>query len=170
MKLPSAEQTRSRCASAMLEKWFTPEERGPHGLPTELWERLSLLATLEGGGTQEQRTWKRQGKDRSLKVTFTPLEEEGRPSSWVLLLEELLHGVPMPARWRKVLTPREAEVVELALYYFDNRDIGQQLGCTEATVKKHLQRAFEKLAVENRNMLLYWAVRPDQRGEFQTTE
>ncbi|WP_224368560.1 helix-turn-helix transcriptional regulator [Hyalangium versicolor] len=159
VKLPSGEQTRSERATALLEQWFTPQERGPQGLPPELMERLALLDSMDGGGSHEQRTWKKAGGDTSLKVTFVPLPARDGQTLWVLLLEEVQNGVPMPSAWRKRLTPREAEVVEGALCYLDNQDIGQRLGCSEATVKKHLQRAFEKLAVENRNMLLYWAVR-----------
>jgi DNA-binding CsgD family transcriptional regulator len=159
VKSLSAEPTYSEPTAALLEQWFTPEERGAHGLPTELRERLELLIPHGGEGPPEQRLWKRARGERSLKVHFVPLAGEGHERPWALLLEDVLLGVPMPSVWREQLTPREAEVVERALQYLDNQDIGEQLGCTVATVKKHLQRAFEKLAVENRNMLLYWAVR-----------
>jgi DNA-binding CsgD family transcriptional regulator len=149
--------TCSARATVLLEKWF-PQEQGTQSLPKELHERLELLATLEGG-KQDQHGWSRMEAAESLKVSFVPLSGQGVHRAWVLLLEEVPLGVPLPRVWHAKLTKREAEVVECALQYLDNRDIADQLKCTEATVKKHLQRAFEKLGVENRNMLLYWAVR-----------
>jgi DNA-binding CsgD family transcriptional regulator len=159
VKLPSHELMYSERAITLLNEWFPPQERETNGLPTELQERLKVLAKPAEGDSPGQRSWRRTGPSKCLSVSFAPLPGEELCRPWVLLLEEAPLGVPMPLVWRKKLTPREAEVVERALQYLDNRDIGQQLGCTEATVKKHMQRAFEKLGVENRNMLLYWAVR-----------
>lgn len=159
VKLPSHELMCSERAIGLLNEWFPPQERGANGLPTELQERLTVLAKPEEGDPHGQRSWRRTGSSKCLRVNFAPLPGEELCRPWVLLLEEVPLGVPMPLVWREKLTPREAEVVECALQYLDNQDIGEQLGCTEATVKKHLQRAFEKLGVENRNMLFYWAVR-----------
>jgi DNA-binding NarL/FixJ family response regulator len=158
VKSSSGGLTCSARATALLEKWF-PQEQVSQSLPQALQERLALLATLEEEGTQSQQGWSRTEAAESLKVSFVPLSGQGVHRAWVLLLEEVPLGVPLPRVWHAKLTKREAEVVECALQYLDNRDIADQLKCTEATVKKHLQRAFEKLGVENRNMLLYWAVR-----------
>ena len=43
------------------------------------------------------------------------------------------------------MTKREAEVVRLAVEGLSNREIGQQLGLTEHTVKNYLFRVFDKL-------------------------
>lgn len=48
------------------------------------------------------------------------------------------------------VSPREAEVLFWLLEGKSNGDIGTILGVAEATVKKHLERVFEKLGVENR--------------------
>ena len=49
-----------------------------------------------------------------------------------------------------ILTPREREVVDWLGEGKSNWAIGQILGCSEETVKKHLQRAYRKLGVETR--------------------
>jgi len=49
------------------------------------------------------------------------------------------------------LTPREAEVLYWLAKGKTNRDIGEILGSSAATVKKHLEHVYEKLGVETRN-------------------
>jgi DNA-binding CsgD family transcriptional regulator len=48
------------------------------------------------------------------------------------------------------LTAREAEVLYWVVKGKINRDIGDILGASPATVKKHLERVFAKLGVETR--------------------
>ena len=48
------------------------------------------------------------------------------------------------------LTPREAEVLYWVARGKTNRDIGDILGSSPATVKKHLEHVYEKLGVETR--------------------
>ena len=48
------------------------------------------------------------------------------------------------------LTPREAEVLYWVVKGKINRDIGDILGASPATVKKHLERVYAKLGVETR--------------------
>jgi DNA-binding CsgD family transcriptional regulator len=48
------------------------------------------------------------------------------------------------------LTAREHEVLHWVAEGKSNGDIGRILGCTERTVKKHLQHIFPKLGVETR--------------------
>jgi len=48
------------------------------------------------------------------------------------------------------LTPRQREVFDWMRQGKTNWEIGKILGCTEATVKKHLQRIYYKLGVANR--------------------
>jgi len=49
------------------------------------------------------------------------------------------------------LTMKEAEVLYWVAKGKTNRDIGDILGSSPATVKKHLEHVFEKLGVETRN-------------------
>ena len=48
------------------------------------------------------------------------------------------------------LTAKEAEVLYWVVKGKTNRDIGDILGSSPATVKKHLEHVFEKLGVETR--------------------
>ena len=48
------------------------------------------------------------------------------------------------------LTAREAEVLYWVVKGKTNRDIGDILGASPATVKKHLERVYVKLGVETR--------------------
>jgi DNA-binding CsgD family transcriptional regulator len=48
------------------------------------------------------------------------------------------------------LTAREAEVLYWVVKGKTNRDIGEIVGSSPATVKKHLERVYAKLGVETR--------------------
>jgi DNA-binding NarL/FixJ family response regulator len=60
------------------------------------------------------------------------------------------------------MTKREAEVVRLAVEGLSNREIGQQLGLTEHTVKNYLFRVFDKLGVSNRVELVLSCLRHEE--------
>ena len=60
------------------------------------------------------------------------------------------------------MTKREAEVVRLAVEGLSNREIGQQLGLTEHTVKNYLFRVFDKLGVSNRVELVLSCLRQEE--------
>ncbi len=49
-----------------------------------------------------------------------------------------------------VLTAREHDVLQWTSEGKTNWEVGQILSCSEGTVKKHLQRTYKKLGVENR--------------------
>jgi two-component system nitrate/nitrite response regulator NarP len=51
------------------------------------------------------------------------------------------------------LTPRERELIELVRQGLRNRDIANQLGVTEGTVKVYLHAIFDKVGVDNRTEL-----------------
>ena len=51
---------------------------------------------------------------------------------------------------RSSLTPRELEVLQLVAEGSSNREIGQQLMLSEATVKSHLVHIYDKLGVRSR--------------------
>jgi DNA-binding CsgD family transcriptional regulator len=52
------------------------------------------------------------------------------------------------------LSKREAEVVELVLLGYRNRDIAATLGASSATIKKHLTHIFDKVGVDTRTQLV----------------
>ena len=56
-----------------------------------------------------------------------------------------------------LLTPREAETVDLVAAGCSNRTIARRLSVTESTVKKHVSAALTKLDVDSRTQLaLAW--------------
>jgi DNA-binding CsgD family transcriptional regulator len=64
-------------------------------------------------------------------------------------------GTSMTAfRMRYRLSKREAEVVELVLLGYRNRDIAGTLGTSPTTIKKHLTHIFDKVGVDNRTQLM----------------
>ncbi len=68
---------------------------------------------------------------------------------------------------RKLLTPREEQVVALVADGLSNREISRELGLSENTVKKYLFRIFDKLGVSSRVELVLYAV---NHGEHRDAE
>lgn len=66
------------------------------------------------------------------------------------------------------MTKREAEVVRFAVEGLSNREIGQQLGLTEHTVKNYLFRVFDKLGVSNRVELVLSCLRQEEDAREDT--
>jgi DNA-binding CsgD family transcriptional regulator len=56
-------------------------------------------------------------------------------------------------RRRYRLTAREAEVLQLLLRGYRNKDIAITLGISAATVKRHLMRVFDKTGADSRTQL-----------------
>ena len=75
---------------------------------------------------------------------------------------EALSSGPSPrvvnAKGENLLTAREEAVVNLVAEGIRNREIGQQLGIKESTVKKSLLRIYDKLGVSNRVELVLYAL------------
>jgi DNA-binding NarL/FixJ family response regulator len=59
---------------------------------------------------------------------------------------------------RKLLTPREEQVVALVADGLCNREVADELRLSEHTVKKYLYRIFDKLGVSSRVELVIYAV------------
>ena len=75
----------------------------------------------------------------------TPDEE------WLVVLREVSDAATVEAIVQALgLTLRESEVLYWVVKAKTNRDIGDILGSSPATVKKHLERVYEKLGVETR--------------------
>lgn len=161
LALPVSERLRTPGVTALLEAWFTPEERGPLGeVPAVLLERLELLASgRKHAGVEPSTTWMREGQERSLRVTFAPLPDHSGGRLWALLLQEVSNWATIPPSWRDLLTQREVQVAECVLRGWDNQLIKEHLKCSLGTVKKHLQRVFDKLGVDSRAALIHKATR-----------
>ena len=62
------------------------------------------------------------------------------------------------AKGEGLLTPREDQVVGLVAEGIGNREIAQELGVKENTVKKSLLRIYDKIGVSNRVELVLYAI------------
>ena len=70
---------------------------------------------------------------------------------WLIVLREVCDAATVEATMLAFgLTLRESEVLYWVAKGKTNRDIGDILGSSPATAKKHLERVFEKLGVETR--------------------
>jgi DNA-binding CsgD family transcriptional regulator len=151
-----AELARSSAASALLERWFPPHELRDARLPPAL---VAVLNSASANGGPASFCGQAPGK--RLDVGFFPLRGRFGDRRWLVRLEE--HGTDptLPATWCARLTARQQQVAAAVLRGWDNRLIGAELGCSEATVKKHLQGIFDKLGVDSRTTLVVRASRND---------
>lgn len=80
----------------------------------------------------------------------------------LLYLLDVVTHVPslrvVNASGRKLLTPREEQVVALVADGLSNREIADELNLSEHTVKKYVFRIFDKLGISSRVELVLYAV------------
>ncbi|WP_437735261.1 helix-turn-helix transcriptional regulator [Sorangium sp. So ce1335] len=146
---PASVLARSAGAEALLERWFAPAERSAGALPAPLAGALGAAAGTPGAGAAP---WTRRTRDGHLRVDLVPFAEQGR-TLWAVELREGAVAAA-PATWRGRLTDRQVEVAERVLRGWDNALIADDLGCTPATIKKHLQRVYDALGVPSRAALI----------------
>lgn len=86
-------------------------------------------------------------------------------------LLEALSEVPtlrvVNVKGRMLLTPREEQVVALVADGLSNRQVAEELGLSEHTIKKYLLRIFDKLGISTRVELVLYAV---SHGENRPAE
>ncbi|MDD4943680.1 MAG: response regulator transcription factor [Rhodoferax sp.] len=90
----------------------------------------------------------------STRLTFRLHQQIGDADGggdWLIIMQEVSdQSVIETIALSFKLTPKEAEVLYWVVKGKTNRDIGDILGSSPMTVKKHLERIFAKLGVENR--------------------
>jgi DNA-binding CsgD family transcriptional regulator len=150
--LPATIVEQTERAARLLGTWFHRHEQRNGRLPDALaaFVKRCTKHPFESHGPM---TWPLKG-GAALQVSFALLPDGAGKALGLLILQESSTPNSLPARWQAVLTPREKEVVLAVLRGWDNRLIATELGCREATVKKHLQNVFDKLAVETRTALV----------------
>ena len=88
------------------------------------------------------------------RLTFRLHQQTGDGDSggdWLIVMREISDDAVVEAMSLSFkLTAREAEVLYWVVKGKINRDIGDILGASPATVKKHLERVYAKLGVETR--------------------
>ena len=89
----------------------------------------------------------RNGRRLSIRLH----QQTGASGDWLIVMREVSDAALIEAMGLALrLTQREAEVLYWVIKGKINRDIGDILGASPATVKKHLERVFAKLGVETR--------------------
>jgi DNA-binding CsgD family transcriptional regulator len=73
-----------------------------------------------------------------------------RSDNMLLFFEEETRGVELSELQQLGLTVREAEVLKWVTLGKSNGDIALLLDAREKTIKKHIERIFQKLGVESR--------------------
>lgn len=160
---PASDLARTSGAARLIDKWFAPHEQSSSSVPKPL-EDLVRKATgrpLEHEGTWQ---WTRPGPDATLTVSYVPLPDCVGKATAMLLLREDSHAVGIPPAWRAILTRREQQVSAAVTRGWDNRTVAAELGCAEATVKRHMQNVFDKVGVDSRTALIARAVENTRWG------
>jgi DNA-binding CsgD family transcriptional regulator len=85
--------------------------------------------------------------------------EFGEPGDWLIVMQETSDAAVLESLAQAfALTAREAEVLYWVVKGKINRDIGDILGSSPATVKKHLERIHAKMGVETRTAAAAMAI------------
>jgi DNA-binding response OmpR family regulator len=96
------------------------------------------------------------------RLTFRLHQQIGQDESggeWLIVMREVSDAAVIEAMSLSFkLTAREAEVLYWVVKGKINRDIGDIVGASPATVKKHLERVFAKLGVETRTAAAAMAI------------
>jgi CheY-like chemotaxis protein/DNA-binding CsgD family transcriptional regulator len=140
-------------ARQLMQRYFELE---PGHVPDELlaWLRSQSDAAARGEAPKPL-TVAREAR----QLVFS-LQERTSDDDWLIVMREVSDAAVVDALLQTFkLTMREAEVLYWATKGKTNRDIGDILGSSPATVKKHLEHVFEKLGVETRNAAAALAVK-----------
>lgn len=130
-------------ARKLLQHYFdTPESVAP--LELAAW----LRQTAGQGAQAIAPVWAVNQAGRRLSFT---LHQPTGEDEWLLVMQESSDQAAMDALSQEFkLTAREGEVLYWVVKGKTNRDIGDILGSSPATVKKQLEHIFAKLGVETR--------------------
>lgn len=132
-------------ARSLLPQYF--DDALPGSLPATLVDWL----TSQVPATTEQREPKPLTVGRGARQLVVSLQERTSDDDWLLVMREVSDAGVVEALVQSFkLTMREAEVLYWVVKGKTNRDIGDILGSSPATVKKHLERVYVKLGVETR--------------------
>jgi DNA-binding NarL/FixJ family response regulator len=124
-----------------------------------------LLTALEQARAEGGATWRRKGARKTLEIRIQPLTVRFRAARWLMHCQE--HTEPgLPEPWGRLLSHRQQEVAGAVLRGWDNRLIAAELGCAEATVKKHLKSVFDKLGLPGRQALIAQALVAQRSSKF----
>jgi DNA-binding response OmpR family regulator/DNA-binding CsgD family transcriptional regulator len=144
-------------ARQMLELHFASDGRqAPAALLDWLRREVARLGPIDGVVPGTPSVVLEAATGRRLRFT---LHETTGDGEWMLVLRESDDTATLEALMLAFrLTPREAEALYWVAKGKTNKDIGDIVGASPATVKKHLEHVYEKLGVETRNAAAALAV------------
>src|SRR5437868_6496903 len=134
-------------ARQLLQAYLGRADDASAGVHPQLLHWVHEQSALAAQG-QEARPLALANGERQLVVT---LQERTSDEDWLIVMREVSDTAVVQAMMQAFpLTLREAEVLYWVVKGKTNRDIGDILGSSPATVKKHLEHVYEKLGVETR--------------------
>ena len=142
--------------TALARRWLpayfeTPADAVPQALVD--WLRAAADGAEPRPLTQVPRT-------RGARRLVCTLQGRTVDDDWLVVLREVSDAATVEETMQAFgLTLRESEVLYWVAKGKTNRDIGDILGASPATVKKHLERVYEKLGVETRTAAAALAMR-----------
>ena len=137
-------------ARKLLQAYFGPDEStsvSSQTVPAQLLKWLHAQSALAAQG-HAPRPLALVKEARQLVLN---LQERTSDEDWLIVMREVSDTAVVHAMMQGFkLTLREAEVLYWVAKGKTNRDIGDILGSSPATVKKHLEHVYTKLGVETR--------------------
>jgi CheY-like chemotaxis protein/DNA-binding CsgD family transcriptional regulator len=147
---PAGRPGRAVWQTPLARRWMQVYFDAPDGrLPEVLedWLRLQLSRLDDVRHAPQPLVRERDGRQLVLS-----LQQRTGDDDWLIVMREVSDAATVSALLATFkLTLREAEVLYWVAKGKTNRDIGDILGSSPATVKKHLEHVFVKLGVETRN-------------------
>lgn len=135
-------------ARELLQRYYgTAAPQTPEAVLTWLRRQVATAEQLAAQRTEPPRLSIEQG---AKKLVFRLHQQTGDDDWLIIMREESDETVIQAISLSFKLTAREAEVLYWVVKGKINRDIGDILGTSPMTVKKHLERVFAKLGVETR--------------------
>jgi DNA-binding response OmpR family regulator/DNA-binding CsgD family transcriptional regulator len=143
-------------ARELLRRYFEPpapdqQQQAPQAVVDWLQQLLPQLDAMAAARLEPPRLTVEQGaRQLSFRLHQQTGDSEGG-GDWLIVMREVSDAAVIEAMGLGFkLTAREAEVLYWLVKGKTNRDIGEILGSSPATVKKHLERVYVKLGVETR--------------------
>jgi len=132
-------------ARSLLAEFFEPGPTRQLPEPVQAWLRRFLPDTVGEPPPPRPPPLVVNAADRELALRVVE-----RSDDVVLVLQERWTGIPPQALLRLGLTPREAQVLASVAMGNTDLEIGQSLGISFRTVKKHVEHILAKLGADNR--------------------
>jgi DNA-binding response OmpR family regulator/DNA-binding CsgD family transcriptional regulator len=135
-------------ARQLMQAYF----EAPAGqIPDAVFDWLRTETALAADGREPRTLAVKRSVDNETRQLVIALQQRTGDDDLLVVMREVSDAAAVDAMVQALrLTLREAEVLYWVVKGKTNRDIGDILGASPATVKKHLERVYVKLGVETR--------------------